>query len=91
MVIDIDVLPRSSCNEVRIRNGKLTVAVTSPPVGGRATAAAISAIAKWLHIGSSYIVLVSGKNSRRKRISIPDEFEARFSEKFLELDSTLKR
>ena len=91
MVIDIEVLPRSSRNDLLIRNGKLTVAVTSPPEAGKATAAAVATIAKWLHIGSSCVVLVSGRSSRKKRISIPDEFQARFSEKFLELAESLER
>ena len=86
MIIDIKVLPRSSRSEVLIRNGKLTVAVTSPPESGKATTAAIEAIAKWLKVGSSQVVLVTGKSSRNKRISIPDDLEGRFFEKMRELD-----
>ncbi|TAN21026.1 MAG: DUF167 domain-containing protein [Actinomycetota bacterium] len=89
MLIDIRVLPRSSRNEVLIRNGKLTIAVTSPPEAGKATAAAIEAIAKWLHIGSSRLALVSGKSSRNKRISIPDDLEVRFHQQLLELRDRL--
>ena len=50
------------------------VAVQVPAVDGRATAAALEALAKALGCRSREVTLVSGATSRTKVVEVPDEF-----------------
>lgn len=80
------MLPRSSRNEVLVRGGRLSVSVTSPPERGKANAAVIEVLAKWLKVGVSQLSLVSGKTSRNKLVSVPDDLEPIFRSKLTELE-----
>jgi len=51
----------------------LVVAVQAPAVDGRATAAALEALAKALRCPSRDVTLVSGATSRTKVVDVPDD------------------
>jgi uncharacterized protein YggU (UPF0235/DUF167 family) len=55
----------------------LVVAVTAPAVAGRATKAALAALADALGCRTRDIRLVSGASSRTKIIEIPDDLAER--------------
>ncbi len=57
----------------RYGDDALVVAVSQPAVDGRATKAALKAVAEALDIAASEVTLVSGATSRTKVIEIPDE------------------
>ncbi|MEP7316844.1 MAG: DUF167 family protein [Sphingomicrobium sp.] len=60
----------------------LEVRVASPPTDGLANAAVIALLAKSIGISKSAIAIVSGSNSRQKRLSIDldaDELERRLT------------
>ena len=86
MLIEVRVLPRSSRSEVLVRGGRLSVSVTSPPERGKANTAAIEVLAKWLKVGVSQLSVVSGKTSRNKLVSMPDDLEPIFRFKLSELE-----
>lgn len=54
----------------------LVVAVTEPAVDGRATAAALKAVAAALGVPARSVSLVSGATARTKLVEIPDECSA---------------
>lgn len=68
-----------------LRGGILNVAVGMPPEGGKANAAALELIAKWLRVAPSRLSLVSGKSSRNKLVFVPDELEEKYLAKLGEL------
>lgn len=57
----------------RYGDAALVVAVQVPAVDGRATAAALAALAKALGCPSRDVRLVSGATSRTKFVEVPDE------------------
>lgn len=75
MVIEIRVIPKSSRNEVLLRNGTLTVAVTSAPEKGKANSAVLKVLGDFFGVGSSKLAVVAGETVRKKLISVPDEFD----------------
>ncbi len=64
----------------RYGDDTLVVAVQAPAVDGRATAAALEALAKALSVPARDILLVSGATSRTKVVDVPDAALARVSE-----------
>ena len=58
----------------------LVVAVTEPAVDGRATAAALKAVAAALGVSATGLRLVAGATSRTKLLEIPDSASSRFTE-----------
>jgi uncharacterized protein (TIGR00251 family) len=58
----------------------LVVAVNSPAVEGKATAAALKALAKALGVRAADVQLVSGHTSRTKVVDVPDSCRARWAE-----------
>ena len=65
--IHIYVQPRASKTRiVGLHDGLLKVAVTSPPIGGKANREVVKFIAKCLNISRSGIVVCTGWHSRRK-------------------------
>jgi uncharacterized protein YggU (UPF0235/DUF167 family) len=64
----------------RYGDDTLVVAVQAPAVDGRATAAALEALAKALSVPARDILLVSGATSRTKVVDVPDAVLARVSE-----------
>lgn len=70
-LLDVLVQPRAS--RVRIgpvRQERLVVAVTSPPVDGEANRAVVDALARALGLARSQIEIVRGDGSRRKTLRV---------------------
>lgn len=59
--------------------GALIVRVPERPVDGKATAAALAAVAAALDLRCRDVELVSGATSRTKIVDIPDSVAARFA------------
>lgn len=58
----------------------LVVAVQAPAVDGRATEAALAALAKALGCPARDVALVSGATSRSKLVEVPDDRAGRLAE-----------
>ena len=71
IAIGIYVQPKASKTRIMgLYDGLLKIAVTSPPVGGKANREVVKFLAKCLKIPKNDIVLSSGLHSRRKTITI---------------------
>ena len=71
VTFDILVQPRASRAKIGpVHDGRLKVAVTSPPVDGEANAAVIELLAKSLGVGKGAVEVVAGASSRRKTVRI---------------------
>ena len=69
--LEIRVIPRASRNEVGgMRDGRLVVRVTAPPVDGAANEAVIEILAERLDIPKRSLRVVSGATSKSKTIEI---------------------
>ncbi len=67
----IKVAPRASRNAVMGALGDaLKVALTAPPVDGKANEACIAFFAKLLEVPRSSVSIVAGESSRNKRVRI---------------------
>ncbi len=64
----------------RYGDDTLVVAVQAPAVDGRATAAALKALADALSVPARDVLLVSGATSRTKVVDVPDSALAQVSE-----------
>lgn len=64
----------------RYGDDTLVVAVQAPAVDGRATQAALKALAKALGCRAPEVTLVSGATSRTKLVEVPDDSSARLRE-----------
>jgi len=77
MRLTIRVRPGSSRTRVGgRREDALVVAVTAPAVDGRATRAALDAVAQAFGVRPRAVHLVSGDRSRTKIVDIDGEFDA---------------
>jgi uncharacterized protein (TIGR00251 family) len=71
LVVDIVVQPRASRARVGPAIGdRLRVAVTSPPVDGKANAAVIEALAEAFAVRRADVRILRGESGRRKTVSI---------------------
>ena len=71
ITFDVLVQPRASRPKVGpLHDGRLKLAVTSPPVDGEANAAVIELLAKALGISRSAVDIVAGESSRRKTVRV---------------------
>lgn len=71
VTVDVLVQPRASRAKVGpIHDGRLKVAVTSPPVDGEANAAVIELFAKQLGVAKGAVEVIAGASSRRKTLRI---------------------
>ena len=69
--LEIHVRPGASRASVGgAHDGALLVRVTEPAVGGRATAAALQAVAEALSVPHRSVTLVRGATSRRKVVAV---------------------
>ncbi len=67
------IQPKAAKNEICGRHGdELKVAVTAPPVDGKANKAVISFLAKFFKVAKSSIILKSGRQNRHKRFLLSD-------------------
>lgn len=62
----------------RYGDDTLVVAVQAPAIDGRATAAALKALAQVVGCRVGAVSLVSGATSRTKVVELPDDCEAAF-------------
>jgi uncharacterized protein (TIGR00251 family) len=72
-VITLEVLVQPRASRAKIgpmHDGRLKIAVTSPPVDGEANAAVIELLAKQLGVGKSAIEVIAGATGRRKTLRI---------------------
>jgi uncharacterized protein (TIGR00251 family) len=71
IIIPAKIQPNSSKEKVIGEYAdKLKIAVTSPPVKGKANKAIVKALAKWLSIKTSDVQIVSGEKSKDKEILV---------------------
>ena len=69
--IEVRVIPRAKRTQVGgERDGRLLVRVASPPVDGRANAAAVAALAKALDVPKRNVTVVGGETSRDKLVRV---------------------
>ena len=69
--VEIRVVPRASRNGIEgLRDGRILVRVTAPPVGGAATDAAVSVLAAALGVAPATIRVVAGQTSRNKAVTV---------------------
>lgn len=80
--VEIRVKPGAGRTKVGGRYGDsaLVVAVQAPAVDGRATEAALHALAKALGCRAAEVALVSGATSRTKLVEVPDHAAGRITE-----------
>ncbi len=65
------VQPRASRNGLAgVVGDAIKLAITAPPVEGRANQAVIDFLADWFRVPKSSIVIVSGETGRNKRIAV---------------------
>jgi uncharacterized protein (TIGR00251 family) len=77
VVVHIHVQPRAGTTEITGRHGDaLRIRVAAPPVDGRATTAALRALADALSVPASAVHLLSGDRSRLKRVKVDGIDEA---------------
>ncbi len=74
MRLSLIVTPGARTERVdRVDATQLRVAVTEPPREGRANAAVVSAVARFLGVPSSRVRIVRGLASRRKVVEVRQE------------------
>ena len=70
LLLDVHLQPRASSSSVRGEHGgRLKLALTAPPVDGKANAALLAFLAERLGLPKSALRLVSGQTSREKRVA----------------------
>ena len=70
-IIRVRVQPGSSQNRVEeLRKGVLRVRVTAPPEKGRANAATLALLSRFLDVGVSQVRIVRGAASRDKVVEV---------------------
>jgi uncharacterized protein len=75
--IDLRVIPRASKTAFAgLRDGRLLLRVTAPPVDGAANAAVIAILAKALDVPKGSVTLFEGHGSRNKSVEIAGVTEA---------------
>lgn len=71
VTLDVLVQPRASRAKLGpVHDGRLKVAVTSPPVDGEANAAVVELFAKQLGVPRGAVEVIAGQTSRRKTLRI---------------------
>ncbi|MHC2994846.1 MAG: YggU family protein [Candidatus Atribacteria bacterium] len=71
IIIKTKIIPGSSKNKIiGVYADTLKIAITSPPVEGKANKKCISYLSKLFDLAKSKIEILSGKNSRNKLIKI---------------------
>ena len=81
ITLDILVQPRASRAKIGpMHDGRIKIAVTSPPVDGEANAAVIELVAGRLGIARSCVEVVAGHGSRRKTLRIANVTEGQLAE-----------
>ena len=82
IVIKVKIVPGSSKNKiVGVYNNALKIAITSPPVDGKANKKCIAYLAKYFDVAKSKIEIISGQTSKNKLIKIYDISQEEILEK----------
>jgi uncharacterized protein (TIGR00251 family) len=69
--LDIRVIPRAPQAAIGgVRDGRLIVRVSAPPVDGAANGAVVAAVAEAFHVPPRSVSIVSGHKGRNKTIQI---------------------
>lgn len=70
-------MPRASRNTIGgVRDGRLMIKVTSPPVDHAANTAVIELLANVLHVPKRSLTIVAGEQSRSKSLAVAGLSEA---------------
>lgn len=73
VIVPIKVIPRAHCNEiVGWENLEVKIRIKAVPEKGNANDALLRFIAKYFAVSLSSVTLISGENSRHKRICISE-------------------
>jgi uncharacterized protein (TIGR00251 family) len=81
VTVEILVQPRSSRAKIGpMHDGRIKIAVTSPPVDGEANAAVIELLARRLGVARGNVEIVAGASSRRKTVKITGATEQQIAE-----------
>ncbi len=71
VTFDVLVQPGASREQIGpLHDGRIKIAVTSPPVDGEANAAVIELVADALGVAKAAVQVVSGQASRRKTLKV---------------------
>lgn len=85
VLIDVYVQPKSSQNKmVGVHDGAVKVAITAPPVDGKANKAVGVFLAAFFCLPKSSVQIHSGMQSRRKRFAVNGISEEEVSRRVLE-------
>jgi len=77
MELDVRVIPRASRDGLAgMRDGRLLLRVSAPPVDGRANAAVCALLAKAAGVPKGAVSVVRGESSRDKRVRIEGDATA---------------
>jgi uncharacterized protein len=69
--IDIRVIPRAHTTQLAgVRNDRVLVRLSAPPVEGAANAALVAFLAEVLSVPSRRVRVISGARSREKRVAV---------------------
>lgn len=80
--VDTRVTPRASRSAIEgVRDGRLVIKVTAPPVDAAANAAVIGLLADTLEVPKRAITLVAGERSRAKSFLVTGLSEAALRER----------
>jgi uncharacterized protein (TIGR00251 family) len=75
--IELRVIPRASKTAIAgVRDGRLLLRVTAPPVDGAANTAVMAALAKAVDVPKRAVRVVDGQSSRNKSVEIAGVTEA---------------
>jgi len=82
IIIKAKIVPGSSKNKiVGVYNDTIKIAVTAPPVEGKANKKCIAYLAKYFDVAKSKIEIISGQTSKNKLIKIYDISQKDFLDK----------
>ena len=82
IIVKVKIVPGSSKNKIiGTYNGALKIAITAPPVEGKANKKCIAYLAKYFDIAKSKIEIISGQTSKNKLIKIYDISQKEILEK----------
>jgi uncharacterized protein len=69
--LDLRVVPRASRTKIDgVRDGRLVVRVTAPPVDDAANRAVVETLAEALHLPRSAVRIVTGTSGRNKSVEL---------------------